>query len=194
MSIEKAAATLKNGGVVAFPTDTVYGIGVDPFQPEAIEKLYTIKGRPRDKPIPILVGSYQDVENVAQNLPKIFFQLIKQFWPGALTLIVEAKGLPTQITAGGKTVGLRMPNHPIALKMLRCFAGPIATTSANKSNKAPTTSKLQIERELGSLVDLIIDGGETNTGTSSTVIDLIETPPKVLRQGEIFIEVETPQS
>ena len=194
MSIEKAADTLKNGGVVAFPTDTVYGIGVDPFQPEAIEKLYTIKGRPRDKPIPILVGSYQDVENVAQNLPKIFFQLIKQFWPGALTLIVEAKGLPTQITAGGKTVGLRMPNHPIALKMLRCFAGPIATTSANKSNKAPTTSKLQIEQELGSLVDLIIDGGETNTGTSSTVIDLIETPPKVLRQGEIFIEVETPQS
>ena len=194
MSIEKAADTLKNGGVVAFPTDTVYGIGVDPFQPEAIEKLYTIKGRPRDKPIPILVGSHQDVENVAQNLPKIFFQLIKQFWPGALTLIVEAKGLPTQITAGGKTVGLRMPNHPIALKMLRCFAGPIATTSANKSNKAPTTSKLQIEQELGSLVDLIIDGGETNTGTSSTVIDLIETPPKVLRQGEIFIEVETPQS
>ena len=194
MSIEKAADTLKNGGVVAFPTDTVYGIGVDPFQPEAIQKLYTIKGRPRDKPIPILVGSYQDVENVAQNLPKIFFQLIKQFWPGALTLIVEAKGLPTQITAGGKTVGLRMPNHPIALKMLRCFAGPIATTSANKSNKAPTTSKLQIEQELGSLVDLIIDGGETNTGTSSTVIDLIETPPKVLRQGEIFIEVETPQS
>ena len=194
MSIEKAADTLRSGGVVAFPTDTVYGIGVDPFQPEAIQKLYTIKGRPRDKPIPILVGSYQDVENVAQNLPKIFFQLIKQFWPGALTLIVEAKGLPTQITAGGKTVGLRMPNHPIALKMLRCFAGPIATTSANKSNKAPTTSKLQIERELGSLVDLIVDGGETNTGTSSTVIDLIETPPKVLRQGEIFIEVETPQS
>ena len=194
MSIDKATDTLKNGGVVAFPTDTVYGIGVDPFHPEAIQKLYTIKGRPRDKPIPILVGSYQDVENVAQNLPKIFFQLIKQFWPGALTLIVEAKGLPTQITAGGKTVGLRMPNHPIALKMLRCFAGPIATTSANKSNKAPTTSKLQIERELGSLVDLIIDGGETNTGTSSTVIDLIETPPKVLRQGEIFIEVETPQS
>ena len=194
MSIEKAADTLKNGGVVAFPTDTVYGIGVDPFQPEAIQKLYTIKGRPRDKPIPILVGSYQDVENVALNLPKIFFQLIKQFWPGALTLIVEAKGLPTQITAGGKTVGLRMPNHPIALKMLRCFAGPIATTSANKSNKAPTTSKLQIERELGNRVDLIIDGGETNTGTSSTVIDLIETPPKVLRQGEIFIEVETPQS
>ena len=194
MSIEKAADTLKNGGVVAFPTDTVYGIGVDPFQPEAIQKLYTIKGRPRDKPIPILVGSHQDVENVAQNLPKIFFQLIKQFWPGALTLIVEEKGLPTQITAGGKTVGLRMPNHPIALKMLRCFAGPIATTSANKSNESPATSKLQIERELGSLVDLIIDGGETNTGISSTVIDLIKTPPKILRQGEIFIEVEAPQS
>ena len=192
MSIEKAADTLKNGGVVAFPTDTVYGIGVDPFQPEAIQKLYTIKGRSRNKPIPILVGSYQDVENVAQNLPKIFFQLIKQFWPGALTLVVEAKGLPTQITAGGKTVGIRMPNHPIALKMLRCFAGPIATTSANKSNKAPATSKSQIERELGSLVDLIVDGGETNTGTSSTVIDLIKTPPKILRQGEIFIEVETP--
>ena len=194
MSIKQAANALKNGGVVAFPTDTVYGIGVDPFQPKAIQKLYTIKGRPKNKPIPILVGSYQDVEHVAQNLPEIFFQLVKQFWPGALTLIVEAKGLPAQITAGGKTVGLRMPNHPVALKMLRCFAGPIATTSANKSNKAPATSKSQVERELGSLVDLIIDGGETNTGTSSTVIDLIKTPPKILRQGDIFIEVETPQS
>ena len=193
MSIKKAVDTLKNGGVIAFPTDTVYGIGADPFQSEAIQKLYTIKGRPKNKPIPILVGSYQDVENIAQNLPEMFFQLASQFWPGALTLIVEAKGLPTQITAGGNTVGLRMPDHPIALKILQRF-GPIATTSANKSNTAPATSKSQVERELGSLVDLIIDGGETNTGTSSTVIDLIKTPPKILRQGDIFIEVETPQS
>ena len=194
MSIEKAADTLRSGGVVAFPTDTVYGIGVDPFQPKAIQKLYTIKGRSENKPISILVGSCQDVENIAQNLPKIFFQLVKQFWPGALTLIVEAKGLPVQITAGGKTVGLRMPNHPIALEVLRCFAGPIATTSANKSNQTPATSKTQIEQQLGGLIDLIIDGGETNAGTSSTVIDLLKTPPKVLRQGEIFVEVGTPQS
>ena len=99
MSIKKAVDTLKSGGVIAFPTDTVYGIGVDPFQSEAIQKLYTIKGRPKNKPIPILVGSYQDVENIAQNLPEMFFQLASQFWPGALTLIVEEKGLPTQITA-----------------------------------------------------------------------------------------------
>ena len=187
MSIKKAVDTLKSGGVIAFPTDTVYGIGVDPFQSEAIQKLYTIKGRPKNKPIPILVGSYQDVENIAQNLPEMFFQLASQFWPGALTLIVEEKGLPTQITAGGNTVGLRMPDHPIALKILQRF-GPIATTSANKSDKAPATSKSEIERELGNLVDLIIDGGTTNTGTSSTVIDLIKTPPKVLRQGEIYLK------
>ena len=192
MSIKKAVDTLKSGGVIAFPTDTVYGIGADPFQSEAIQKLYTIKGRPKNKPIPILVGSYQDVENIAQNLPEMFFQLATQFWPGALTLIVEAKGLPTQITARGNTVGLRMPDHPIALKILQRF-GPIATTSANKSDKAPATSKSEIERELGNIVDLIIDGGTTNTGTSSTVIDLIKTPPKVLRQGEIYIEIETSQ-
>ena len=192
MSIKTAVDTLKKGGVIAFPTDTVYGIGADPFQSAAIQKLYTIKGRPKNKPIPILVGCYQDVENIAQNLPEIFFQLATQFWPGALTLIVEAKGLPTPITAGGNTVGLRMPDHPIALKILQRF-GPIATTSANKSDKAPATSKSEIEGELGNLVDLIIDGGTTNTGTSSTVIDLIKTPPKVLRQGEIHIEIETSQ-
>ena len=133
--IDRAVSILNRGGVVAFPTDTVYGIGAHPCQPEAIRKLYQVKGRPIDKPIPILLGSICDVERVAQNVPESFFQLAHRFWPGELTLIVEAKNLPPEVTAGGKTVGLRMPNHSLALKLLHRFGRPIATTSANKSEE-----------------------------------------------------------
>ena len=183
--INEAIATLKGGGVVAFPTDTVYGVGVDPFRPEAVRKLYQIKGRPIDKPIPILVGSHGDVERVAQNLPPMFSQLAEQFWPGGLTLIVEAKELPAEITAGGDTVGVRMPNHPMALALLQRFGGALATTSANKSDEPPATSAEEVRSELGELVDIILDGGQTATSVASTVLDLSVSPPQIRRHGGI---------
>ena len=186
--INEAIATLKGGGVVAFPTDTVYGVGVDPFRPEAVRKLYQIKGRPIDKPIPILVGSRGDVERVAQNLPPMFSQLAEQFWPGELTLIVEAKGLPTEITAGGDTVGVRMPNHPMALALLQRFGGAIATTSANRSDEPPATSAEEVRSELGELVDIILDGGQTATSIASTVLDLSVAPPQIRRHGGISMD------
>lgn len=192
LRINQAIATLKSGGVVAFPTDTVYGIGVDPFQPEAVRKLYQIKGRPIDKPIPILVGSVDDVERVAQNLPPTFSQLAEQFWPGGLTLIVEAKNLPPEVTGGGNTVGVRMPDHPLALAFLRRFGGAIATTSANKSDEPPAISAEEVRSELGVFVSSILDGGQTETQIASTVLDLSASPPQILRQGGISMEQLSP--
>lgn len=191
-SINQAIATLKDGGVVAFPTDTVYGVGIDPFQPEAVRELYRIKGRPIDKPIPILVGSLGDVERVAQNLPSTFGRLAKQFWPGELTLIVEAKGLPPEITAGGNTVGVRMPDHPLALALLQRFGGAIATTSANRSDEPPATSAEEVRSELGDLVNIILDGGQTPTRVASTVLDLSVSPPHIRRHGGISMDQLAP--
>ncbi len=196
--IDRAVSILNRGGVVAFPTDTVYGIGVHPGQPEAVRKLYQVKGRPIDKPIPILLGSIGDVEHVAQNVPKCFFHLADRFWPGELTLIVEAKNLPPEVTAGGKTVGLRMPNHTLALKLLHRFGRPIATTSANKSDELPATSTKEVRDKLGNLIDLILDGGQTLTRTASTVLDLSVSPPRIRRHGgiptdEIMSYLEAPK-
>ena len=192
LHINQAIATLNDGGVIAFPTDTVYGVGVDPFQPEAVRKLYMIKGRPIDKPIPILVGSTDDVERVAQNLPPTFSQLAERFWPGGLTLIVEAKSLPPEVTAGGDTVGIRMPDHPLALALLQRFGGAIATTSANKSDEPPATSAEEVQSELGALVGIILDGGQTATRIASTVLDLSVSPPQIRRQGSISMEQLAP--
>ena len=192
LHINQAIVTLKDGGVVAFPTDTVYGVGVDPFRPEAVQKLYRIKGRPIDKPIPILVGSINDVERVAQNLPSSFTQLAEQFWPGGLTLIVEAKALPPEVTAGGDTVGVRMPDHPLALALLQRFDGAIATTSANRSDEPPATSAEEVQSELGNLVNIILDGGQTATRIASTVLDLSVSPPQIRRQGGISMDQLAP--
>ena len=192
LPINQAIVILKNGGVVAFPTDTVYGVGVDPFQPEAVRKLYQIKGRPIDKPIPILVSTVGDVQRVAQNLPPVFFQLAEQFWPGGLTLIVEAKDLPSEVTAGGKTVGVRMPDHPLALALLRRFGGAIATTSANRSDEPPATSAEEVQAELGDLVELVLDGGRTSTEIASTVLDLSVSPPQIRRHGGISMNQLAP--
>jgi L-threonylcarbamoyladenylate synthase len=183
--LNQAVQLLRDGGVVAFPTDTVYGVGVDPFQSEAVRRLYRIKGRPEDKPIAILVGSIEDVARVAQTPSRTFSRLAERFWPGGLTLIVEARDLPPEITAGGSTVGVRMPDHPLTLELLRGFGGPIATTSANRSGENPATSAEDVDAQLGNLVNLIVDGGDTFTKVASTVLDLSVSPPEVRRHGGI---------
>lgn len=183
--LKQAVELLKDGGVVAFPTDTVYGVGVDPLQPQAVRKLYRIKGRPDNKPIAILVGSIEDVERVAQSPSKTFSRLADRFWPGGLTLILEALDLPPEITAAGSTVGVRMPNHPLTLELLREFGGPIATTSANRSGEDPAISASEVDAQLGDRVNLIVDGGDTITKVASTVLDLSASPPRILRHGGI---------
>lgn len=188
LRIKTAVDCLKSGGIIAIPTDTVYGIGADPFNADAVQKLYTLKGRPEEKPIPLVLGSVEDVQQVAQNLPNFFFHLTDKFWPGGLTIIVESKNLLPQLTAGGTTVGLRIPNQPLLLQVLQAFGGPIAITSANLSGQPAATSPQEFGSELSSKIDCIVDDGQTPGPTPSTVYDISISPPQVRREGVISAE------
>ena len=181
----EAVQCLKSGGIIAIPTDTVYGLGTDPFNASAVQKLYTIKGRPDGKPIPLVLSSVEDVHRVAQNLPDYFFHLTDRFWPGGLTVIVEAKDLLPVLTAGGNTVGVRIPDNPLLLKILKTFGGPAAITSANLSGEPPATSPQEIGEELASRIDVIVDGGKTPGPIPSTVYDISVSPPLIRRHGVI---------
>ena len=183
-----AVDCLKSGGIIAVPTDTVYGIGSDPFNANAVQKLYTIKGRPEEKPIPLVLGSVEGVKQVAQNIPDFFYHLTERFWPGGLTVIVEAKNLLLQLTAGGTTVGLRIPSQPLLMQILREFAGPLAITSANLTGQPAAVSPQEFPQALSAKIDFIVDDGETPGSIPSTVYDLTVTPPHVLREGVISSE------
>ncbi len=185
-AIDSAVAILKQGGIVAFPTDTVYGVGADIFNPKAIENIYIAKRRPRDKPLPALVSSIDDVRKVSAFIPPIFYELTAEFWPGALTLIVKAKDiLPPEVTSGGKTIAVRMPDNQIALELIRRFGYALATTSANLSGMQETVSAEEVQASLGDRVDVILDGGVTATKIASTVLDISVAPPVIRRQGQI---------
>ena len=184
----EAVQCLKLGGINAIPTDTVYGLGADPFNADAVQRLYTIKGRPDGKPIPLVLSSVDDVHRVAQNLPDYFFHLTDRFWPGGLTIIVEAKDLLPVLTAGGHTVGVRIPDNPLLLKILKTFGGPAAITSANLSGEPPATSPQEIGEALASRIDVIVDGGKTPGPIPSTVYDISVSPPIIRRHGVISEE------
>ncbi len=181
----EAVQHLKSGGIIAIPTDTVYGLAADPFNADAVQRLYTIKGRPDGKPIPLVLSSVADIHNVSQNLPGFFSHLTDRFWPGGLTIVVEAKNLLPVLTAGGDTVGVRIPNNPLLLQILRTFGGPAAITSANLSGEPPATSPEEIGEELASRIDMIVDGGKTPGPIPSTVYDISVSPPLVRRHGVI---------
>ncbi len=185
---QTASEYLTAGGILALPTDTVYGVGVDAFNAEAVQKLYTLKGRPEDKPIPLVLGTVADVEQVAQNLPGFFFHLTERFWPGGLTIVVEAKNLLPILTAGGDTVGIRIPNHALLLEILQEFGGAMAITSANLSGALPATSVEEIGAELRNKIDLFVDGGKTPGPVPSTVYDISVSPPCIRRPGVISAE------
>lgn len=184
----EAVQHLKSGGIIAIPTDTVYGLAADPFNADAVQRLYTIKGRPDGKPIPLVLSSVADVHSVSQNLPEFFFHLTDRFWPGGLTIVVEAKSLLPVLTAGGDTVGVRIPDNPLLLQILRTFGGPAAITSANLSGEPPAASPEEIDEELASRIDMIVDGGKTPGPIPSTVYDISVSPPLVRRHGVISEE------
>lgn len=188
LRIEAAVNCIKSGGIIAVPTDTVYGIGADPFNVEAVQKLYTLKGRPEEKPIPLVLGSTEDIKKVAQNLTGFFYHLIDRFWPGGLTIIVEAKNLPPQLTAGGNTVGLRIPDQLLLMNILQEFGGPLAITSANLSGTPAATSPAELGQKLSSRLDYIVDDGKTLGSIPSTVYDISVSPPVVRRHGVISAE------
>ena len=182
--IEHALRTLKSGGIVAFPTDTVYGLGALAFNNAAIESLYTAKNRPIEKAIPILIGDLGDLDKVADDIPNMALRFAVRFWPGPLTCIVPKKqNLPLAVSATS-TVAVRIPDHHDARALLRA-AGPMAVTSANISGRASPSTAQEVYEQLNGRIPLILDGGKTKGGVPSTLVDCIGQGPVVLREGPI---------
>jgi len=185
-TIRLAQRLLRSGQIVAFPTDTVYGIGAHAFQAEAVAGLYAVKDRPETKAIPVLVAQMEDLTRVALGIPPVAWELVERFWPGGLTLVLPcAQALPAVVTAGGDTVAVRCPDHPVPLALMAALGAPLAATSANLSGQPSPASMRQVVADLAGRVPLIIDGGECPGGVPSTVLDLSVSPPRLLRVGAI---------
>ena len=186
-ALSKATELLLKGEVIAFPTDTVYGVGASIRHSHAIERIYTIKKRDKSKAIPILVGNINALEEIAANINKATQKLAETFWPGPLTLIVNrSPSLPKSISPY-PTIGVRMPNHPFTLSLLQ-KAGPLAATSANISGKPSTSTALEVLQQLEGRIPLILDGEKTPGGIPSTVVDCTAGTPKIFREGPITLE------
>ncbi len=188
-SFARAAACLRRGGVVAIPTDTLYGLAADARNAEAVERVFQIKGRPPDMPLPVLVASWQQVRNVAileGPVAALAERLASHFWPGSLTLVLPAAdGLPPRLTAGRDTIAVRMPDHPVPLTLAAELGRPITGTSANPSGEPDITNPGELRRLLGGLVDDMVICGPSPAGTASTIVALSETGPSLLRQGAL---------
>jgi L-threonylcarbamoyladenylate synthase len=186
-ALQKAALLLKKGDVVAFPTETVYGLGADAFNPAAVRKIFVAKERPADDPLIVHAARVSDVARVAAHVPPAAQKLMKAFWPGPLTLVMpKAKAVPGIVTAGLPTVAVRMPGHPVALKLCS-IVGPIAAPSANSFGRPSPTRAKHVYDDLKSRIPLIIDGGSTDIGIESTIVSLAGKP-RLLRPGRITIE------
>ncbi|MFZ5819040.1 MAG: L-threonylcarbamoyladenylate synthase [Chloroflexota bacterium] len=186
-ALNRALSVLQSGGLVVFPTDTVYGVGALACDAIAIEGIYAAKDRPVEKAIPILIGGPEDLDKVTATLPPLAGKLAARFWPGPLTLVVpKSPGLP-DIVSAAPTVGVRIPDHPVARALLRA-AGPMAVTSANLSGQPSPRSAGDVMRQLNGRIPLVLDGGETPGGLSSTVVDCLGAEPVILREGPISLE------
>ena len=186
-ALEQALRTLRGGGLVVFPTDTLYGLGCDPTNPAALQAIYTAKKRPTLKAIPVLIGESSQLRGLVASLPPQAEQLINRYWPGPLTLVLPRNSkLPTELTPY-PGLAVRMPDHSFARMLLRA-AGPLAVTSANISERENPQDALEIRAQLEGRVDLILDGGKLSGGTASTIIDCTGTGPKLLREGPIAFE------
>jgi L-threonylcarbamoyladenylate synthase len=187
--ISVAAEAIRRGGIVAFPTETVYGLGVDALNQEVVKRMYEVKGRPPDNPTIVHIAEFNDVYKLAVDVPKVAEELMRRFWPGPLTIVLKASKIVPRVTTGGlETVGIRMPKHKVALALIRASKTPIAAPSANIAGKpSPTTAQHVIQDFYGS-IDVILDAGPTKIGVESTVLDLTTKPPQILRPGGITYE------
>jgi tRNA threonylcarbamoyl adenosine modification protein (Sua5/YciO/YrdC/YwlC family) len=183
--IAAAVGAVRNGRLVVLPTDTVYGIGVDAFDHAAVTALLAAKGRGRDMPVGVLVGSWTTIDGLALTVPDTARELIRAFWPGALSLVVtQAPSLQWDLGDARGTVMLRMPLHPVALDVLRAV-GPMAVSSANVSGSTPAVDAAEARRQLGDLVDVYVDAGPCVQQAASTIVDLTGTAPRILRPGPV---------
>jgi len=180
---------LRRGGLVAFPTETVYGLGADASNPAAVARIYAVKGRPAGHPVIVHIGAVGQLARWARETPELAIKLAAAFWPGPLTLVLRrASGVGDELTGGEDTIGLRIPGHPVALELLREFGGGIAAPSANRFGRISPTTAEHVRSDLGSEVDLVLDGGACEIGIESTIVDLSRGRPVLLRPGRIGAE------
>jgi L-threonylcarbamoyladenylate synthase len=186
--IASAVGALKGGRLVVMPTDTVYGIGADAFDNSAVAALLSAKGRGRDMPVGVLVGSWHTIEGLVYTVPDGARELIRAFWPGALSLVVaQAPSLQWDLGDARGTVMLRMPLHPVAIELLR-EVGPMAVSSANVSGRPPAVNADEARDQLGDLVDVYLDAGPSEQQAASTIVDLTGDTPRLLRAGPVSVE------
>jgi L-threonylcarbamoyladenylate synthase len=187
--IPQAAGVLRRGGLVAFPTETVYGLGADATSDRAIERLYTVKGRPPSHPLIVHLGDAAWLDHWAADVPDTARRLAAAFWPGPLTLVLRrGSRVSLSVTGGQDTVGVRVPRHPLALALLREFGGAVAAPSANRFGRVSPTTAQHVIADLNGDVDLVLDGGPCEVGIESTIVDLSRSRPVVLRPGQVSPE------
>lgn len=188
-SIAQAAALIRAGGLVAFPTETVYGLGANALETAAVERVFVAKGRPAHDPLIVHVTSVEWLPRVAAEIPPLAYTLAERFWPGPLTLVLRrTEAVPDGVTAGGETVAVRAPSHPVAQALLHASGVPIAAPSANRFGHTSPTTAQHVLDDLSGRIDMILDGGPTTIGVESTVLDLTVSPPVILRHGGVTTE------
>lgn len=185
-ALEQSARLILSGKVIAFPTDTFYGLGADPFNLAAVTEIFRVKRRSADRPIPLLVASLDQAADLVDNPPQLFFTLAKKFWPGPMTLVVPASRLiPLKVTANTGRVGIRWPRSPLAEALIEAVGRPLTGTSANLSEHPACSTAAQVDEQIGDAVPLILDGGTTAGGNPSTVVQIQEGRARILRFGSV---------
>ncbi|EYR61794.1 translation factor Sua5, partial [Actinotalea ferrariae CF5-4] len=184
--VAAAVAALRRGELVAFPTETVYGLGADARDPDAVAKVFAAKGRPADHPLIVHLARAEQLDDWAVDVPEEARRLADRFWPGPLTLILRRHPLvPTAVTGGQDTIGLRVPRHPVAHALLEAFGGGVAAPSANRFGRVSPTTRERVVAELGDVVGTVLEGGDCEVGLESTIVDLSGDRPRLLRPGGI---------
>lgn len=189
-AIRRAGQIIREGGLVAFPTETVYGLGGDALNSDSSRKIYAAKGRPSDNPLIIHIANMEALPRIVSEIPRAAKMLAEQFWPGPLTMILpKAAEVPLETTGGLETVAVRMPSHPVALAFIRESGGYVAAPSANTSGKPSPTLAAYVAEDMDGRIDMILDGGQVGIGLESTIVDLTVEPPQILRPGYITKEM-----
>lgn len=184
-----AAILMRQGGVVAFPTDTVYGLGGNVYNHAAVSTVFVMKGRDRAQGLPVLIASTSQLREVAESVSDEALELAERFWPGSLTLVVPRHPrFPRAVTGGADTVAVRLPDHPCPQSLISALGAPITGTSANRHGGIQPTTAAEVHRQLGSRISMVLDGGPSATGISSTILDMTTFPATLLRQGDIAVD------
>ncbi len=184
--LEKAVSALNRGGLVAFPTDTLYALGAHAFMEEAISRVYEAKGRPQGMALPLLLSGPEEIDRVAVDVPQAAWDLAERFWPGAVTMVLyKAPSVSSTITGGRDTVAVRVPSHPLALALMEGVGAPLTGTSANRSGGPDPVTAEVVRQHLGEAVDVVLDEGPCTLAVSSTIVDMTAETPKIVRAGAI---------